>query len=83
MQRCTRSDCRRAGDDIAECNDSTVIGCGNLVEIDPSKDVTLQCKTHDRTFSVPAVDLLKGVAKFPKCGGMDGACNVVSIKPKA
>lgn len=83
MQRCTRNDCRRAGDDIAECNDASVIGCGNLVEIDPAKDVTLKCSTHDRTFSVPAADLLKGTAKFPKCGGMDGACKVLSIKPKA
>ncbi|MFY7954346.1 MAG: hypothetical protein ACOVT5_17730 [Armatimonadaceae bacterium] len=82
MQRCPRTGCNRAGDDLASCLDASVIGCPAPVEIDPRKDLTVVCRRCDRQWAVPLNDLMHGKT-LPRCVGSTDNCGAVVVTAPA
>lgn len=80
MQRCPRTDCNRAGDDLGTCADKSVVGCPHYVEV-TSGDVLIHCTPCNITRAFPIGNILKGKMRENCCQGETDHCKAHVVRP--
>lgn len=82
MQRCPRPDCKRAGNDLGTCVDAqTIIGCPKPVDVDPKKDLVIDCRNCDKVFAITLDDIVRGRVDRPLCQGPTNICQAIILAP--
>ena len=83
MKRCPRPGCNLAGPNVGDCG--RITPCARPVEVDPEKDIVIDCRVCDKTWSIPVGDLVRSPRNqiHNPCPQSNCAATLLNVRPKS